>query len=219
MLVPTEPKIYHMIHVDRLASVIAEGGLLCDAIIRRRGAPGTTIGLNTIKQRRLDELILSNHPKLHVGDCVPFYFCPRSIMLYKIWKANDPELEYKGGQGAIVHLQADLRQAVSWANSNSHRWAFTSSNAGSYYFRDYSDLNQLDKINWEAVHADRWSGPDVDPALKEGKQAEFLIEGSFSWELVSRIGIRSQNIYANVQNALQRAHHRPTVEVKPDWYY
>jgi hypothetical protein len=89
--IPNEPKIYHIVHVDRLASIIA-GGLWCDAEVVRRAPPGTTIGMNAIKQRRLKELTLASHPGLFVGECVPFYFCPRSIMLYLIYQGNHPEV-------------------------------------------------------------------------------------------------------------------------------
>jgi len=113
MPVPYKPKIYHIVHVDRLPSIIADGWLWSDADIVRRSLPGTTIGMNGIKQRRLNELTLTSHPGLHVGDCVPFYFCPRSIMLYLIHQANHPELAYRGGQDPIVHLEADLHQRRS----------------------------------------------------------------------------------------------------------
>jgi hypothetical protein len=74
MTVPAQPKIYHIVHVDRLPSIIADGHVWCDAEIIRRSPPGTTVGMNHIKQRRL-QLSLTSHPQLHVGDCVPFYFC------------------------------------------------------------------------------------------------------------------------------------------------
>ena len=218
MLVPTQPKIYHIVHADRLASIVSEGHLWSDATMSGRQGTGTTIGISSIKQRRLGKPLRS-HRGLHVGDCVPFYFCPRSVMLYVISRSNHPELEYRGGQTPIVHLEADLRSTVAWANTDGRRWAFTSSNAGSSYFEDYSDLLRLDKISWDAVEANQWSGTGVDQSVKEDKQAEFLVEGSFPWELVSRIGIRSQNIYAKVQNALKGASHRPTVEIRRDWYY
>ena len=101
------PKIYHILHVDRLASVVAEASLLSDAEIGGEAADGTTIGMGTIKERRL-RLPVDCHPGTHVGEYVPFYFCPRSIMLYVIYKANHPELAYRGGQEPIVHLEADL---------------------------------------------------------------------------------------------------------------
>ena len=168
--------------------------------------------MNEIKQRRRTNALRS-HADLCVGDCVPFYFCPRSVMLYLIYQANHPELEYRGGQGPIVHLEADLRRTVAWAKRKKRRWAFATSNAGSRFFDDYSDLADLDKVDWDAVHARDWQ------SCKDGKQAEFLLEDSFPWEMVLRIGVNSKEIYAKVQRALHGAHHRPTVEVMPDWYY
>lgn len=61
-MVPAQPKIYHIVHVDRLPSILASQGLLCDAPIIAQNAIGTTIGMNTIKQRRLTELTLSSYP-------------------------------------------------------------------------------------------------------------------------------------------------------------
>ncbi|MFA7664976.1 MAG: DarT ssDNA thymidine ADP-ribosyltransferase family protein [Burkholderiaceae bacterium] len=77
-LVPPQPRIYHVAHVDRLPSIVADGFLWCDAEVIRRAPAGTSIGMSRIKQRRLHELRLGSHPHLYVGDCVPFYFCPRS---------------------------------------------------------------------------------------------------------------------------------------------
>lgn len=218
MPVPANPKIYQIVHVDKLASIISDG-LLCDAMVVAQAKPGTTIGMSDIKRRRLEELQLTEHPGLSVGQCVPFYFCPRSIMLFLIHCANHPELAYKGGQGPIVHLQADLRTAVQWARLNGHRWAFTLSNAGAYYFEDRADLAQLDEINWDAVETNRWSGNGVSRQVKEGKQAEFLVETSFPWHLIERIGVRSHGVAQTVGTAMQGAGHRPTVHIRPDWYY
>jgi len=213
MTVPMQPKIYHIMHVDRLPSIVADGYLWCDAEIVRRTPPGTTIGMNSIKQRRLNELTLSSHRDLHVGACVPFYFCPRSIMLYLIYQANHPELTYRGGQGPIIHLEADLRTSVVWAEQNDRRWAFTLSNAGSRFFEDRCDLKRLHEIDWTAVQASNWQ------SCKEGKQAEFLLEYSFPWHLVERIGVHSRAIYQRAANALPAGGHRPQVEIRPEWYY
>jgi hypothetical protein len=87
---PARPKIYHIVHVDRLASIIAAGGLLCDRRARQQGG-GTVIGMNEIKARRLI-LPVSCHYGTFVGDYAPFYFCSRSIMLFVIHCANHPEL-------------------------------------------------------------------------------------------------------------------------------
>lgn len=212
MAVPVQPKIYHICHVDRLASVIASGGLLSDAALLQQVLLGTVIGMNHIKQRRLKELTLTSHPGLHVGECVPFYFCPRSVMLFLIARQSQ-ELAFKGGQGPIVHLEADLLATVAWANAQGRRWAFTLSNAGAYYFEDRADLARLNEVSWDSVQAVDWR------QCKEGKQAEFLLENIFPWHLVERIGVHSRLVYPLVANALPVQGHRPMVEVRPDWYY
>jgi hypothetical protein len=210
---PPNPKLYHIVHVDRLASIVADERLLCDAVMMNRQGAGTTIGMSKIKERRL-RLALETHPDLMVGGCVPFYFCPRSVMLYLIYQGNHPELIYRGGQGPIVHLELDLRKVVQWADEQRLRWAFTLSNAGSSYFEERANLDQLDEINWEAVAARQWAG-----ALMDGKQGEFLVEREVDWDLVDRVGVYSQAIGQQALAAIGNAPHQPPVEVLRDWYY
>lgn len=212
--VPDQPKIYHILHLDRLASVLATDGLWCDAEMQRLGGGGTTIGMHAIKQRRLT-LPVKCHPGDHVGDYVPFYFCPRSVMLYIIWRANHEELAYRGGQGPILHLQADLAATVAWAETHQRRWAFTLSNAGAYYTEFRSRLDQLGEVNWPAVSSTDFSSREV----REGKQAEFLLHHFFPWELVEYIGVHSRAIEEQVNQTLQVATHQPTVGLRPNWYY
>lgn len=211
---PVRPKIYHITHVDNLLSIVGDGHLVSDATMIARGGPATAIGMSSIKQRRL-ALPVHCHAGDHVGDYVPFYFCSRSVILYLIYMRNHPELAYKGGQGPIVHLEADLHEVVAWADGDGRRWAFTLSNAGAYYTQYRSSLDQLDEVDWAAVAARDWRSAEV----KEAKQAEFLVHGSFPWTLVSKIGARSMDISSQVNLALGSAQHRPVVEVRPDWYY
>jgi hypothetical protein len=219
MPAPERPKIYHIVHVDRLASIINDGVLWSDAALADLQRPGTTIGMTGIKARRLRELQLSSHPGLFVGQCVPFYFCPRSIMLYLIHRANDADMTYRGGQTPIIHLESDLRAAIAWAEREGHRWAFSLSNAGAYYFEDRCDLDHLEEINWDAVAANRWSGSGISRQVKEGKQAEFLCEMCFPWQLVERIGVQSNGVIRQVADAMREATHRPIIDVRADWYY
>lgn len=134
-------------------------------------------------------------------------------MLYLLYQGNHPELTYRGGQVPILHLEADLQQTVAWAEAQGLRWAFTLSNAGAYYFEDRCDLNQLHEINWGAVQSTEWKRD------KDGKQAEFLIEQQFPWHLVSRIGVFTLPIHAQVCTALENSAHKPAVELKREWYY
>ena len=136
-------------------------------------------------------------------------------MLYVIHCANHPELAYQGGQQPIVHLEADMYDVARWADENARRWAFSLSNAGAVYTQFRSELAQLDEINWDAVTARHFKPADV----KEAKQAEFLVQQSFPWHLVDRIGVHSQGIAQRVYIAMNGASHRPLVEIRRDWYY
>ena len=214
MPLPANLKIYHIVHVDKLASIAADGCLWSDAELAHRPAAGTVIGMNNIKARRLTELSLASHPGLYVGQCVPFYFCPRSVMLYLIYRQN-AELAYQGGQVPIVHLVADLNGVVAWAHANRKRWAFSLSNAGSNYFEDRSDLVNLNEINWAAVHTNQWSGSPT----KEQKQAEFLIEQQFPWHLVEEIAVIDQMRGQLAVQAIAGAAYRPGVQIRRTWYY
>lgn len=218
MSVPAQPKIYHILHVDRLPSIITDGHLWCDAEIIRREPPGTAIGMNHIKQRRL-KLPLTSYPDLHVGHCVPFYFCPRSIMLYLIHQGNHLDMTYHEGQSSIIHLEADLHASIAWATKNHKRWAFTLSNAGGRDFEDRNDLAQLNEINWDAIGASQWSGDGIASTIKYHKQAEFLMEYSFPWDLVERIGVHSKTIGQQVLDVLNLGDYQPRVEIIPTWYY
>ncbi len=164
-LVPARPKVYHIVHVDRLASIIATGVLVSDVVTTGGNFPGTTIGMKGIKERRRN-LGLHSQPGLRVGECVPFYFCPRSVMLYVIARRNHENLDYRGGESPILHLEADLYDSVAWADARGYRWAFTTGNAGSHYFQDYADLSELHRIDWDAIATHSWS------AVRDEKQAE-----------------------------------------------
>ncbi len=173
---PSWPRIYHIIHVDNLSSIIACGALWSDLECMNRGTSHTRVGMSGIKARRLYKLEVDCHPGTKIGAYVPFYFCPRSIMLYLLHCGNHPELDYTGGQRPIVHLVADLHEVVRWAEAHGVRCAFSDRNAGTWYTIFYKDLNHLDRIDWDAVAARDFR----DPLVKEGRQAEFLVHEAFS---------------------------------------
>ncbi len=174
MPVPKSPKIYHITHAKNLSGIV-DDVLWSDADRIEKELECTIVGMSEIKRRRLEELEVSCHPGTHVGDYVPFYFCPRSIMLYLLHRGNAPGLT-------------------------------------SQFFDDPA---RLDRLNWEAIAANDWRDPDT----KEGKQAEFLIEERFPWELVELIGVINAQVAGQVEEKIKEAEHRPEVVIRPDWYY
>ena len=212
--IPAAPKLYHITHVDNLPLILAAGGLNSDARLAGIGGPTTPIGMGDLKARRLT-LPVKCFPGDLVGGYVPFYFCPRSIMLYLIYRANHPNLAYRRGQGPILHLELDLHEVVAWAETQPQRWAFTLSNGSAYYAEFRNRLDQLDQIDWQAVSAMNFT----DAKTKEGKQAEFLVQDFLPWDLVRRVGALSDGVQRQAMRAMGGIAHRPPVEICREWYF
>jgi hypothetical protein len=213
--VPAEPRLYHITHVDNLPKIIADGVLWSDRQRIGRGIDSALVGMGKIKLRRLEEIVVACHPTTKVGDYVPFYFCPRSVMLYILWKGNHPEVSYRGGQGPIIHLAADMGRVISWAKSIGRLWAFKDRNAGTYYGEFFCDVRDLVRIDWDAVESHDFR----QAAVRDGKQAEFLVHDSFPWTLFDHVGVHDATMGAAVERALAGALHMPRVTVEPNWYY
>ncbi len=212
---PDQAKVYHITHVANLGAIIEHGGLVCDAELIRRGGPAQPIGMSVIKRRRVEVLDVSCHEGTKVGDYVPFYFCPRSVMLFVIHCANHPELHYRAGQEPIVHLEADLSTVVAWAERNGVRWAFSLSNAGAFYTEFRSRTEHLAELDWDAIAARDFR----DSNVKERKQAEFLLYERFPFDLVERVGVGSHAIAERVREVLSSSQHKPRVEIRKEWYF
>ena len=211
VLTPTNPPVCHITPVDKLVSIVEHGGLYSDRGSRERDIGGPIIGYSHIKERRL-RTNLRNYPTLTVGDCVPFYFCARSPMLYAIAKKNQ-DLDYRDGEDQIVYLVSTVHDIVGWAEERGKRWLFTGSNASASDFEEYTSLDCLSRLDWEAIRARYWADI-VGP-----KQAELLVESFVSWETFHLIGVKSDEIQLRVLDELESATHRPQVAVRPKWYY
>ena len=213
--VPSNPKIYHITHIDNLPNIASKMELVSDAKRIASGMTCSLVGMSNIKQRRLDEIEVPSHPGTKVGQYVPFYFCPRSVMLYILHMGHHPDVNYRGGQQPIVHLQSDFTTVINWANSNAVHWAFSNGNAGSYITDFYKDPVDLVHLDWSAISSRDFR----DAKIKEGKQAEFLMFDAFPWLLVDKIGTVNSTIATKVQAALANAGHKPEIVPEPSWYF
>ncbi|MBF0108687.1 MAG: DUF4433 domain-containing protein [Magnetococcales bacterium] len=205
---PAQPKIYHITHVDNLPRIIQTGGIWCDAERIRQNLAVTGIGYSHIKARRMQRSV-PVAAKGVLGDYAPFYFCPRSPMLYTIHMGNVPE--YQGGQSGIVHLVSTVETA--WRLSRP--WAFTNLHAELGYAEYFDDWSRHGEIDWEVIGSDSWGGDERRPK----KMAEFLVHQFFSWTAVLGIGVINQAMETRVAEILASSVHKPQVAVMRGWYY
>lgn len=198
---PQDPWIFHITHADNLASIVADGGLWSDAHRRVHRPTSVNIGYHHIKERRMRRQVTAGAGGT-LGEYVPFYFCPRSVMLYVISRGSS---DYAGKEREIVHLVS----RVSLATRNT-RWAFSDRHAEVAHAEHFADLAHLARISWPAVEARSWT------TCKEEKQAEFLVKDFFAWDKLVAIGVRDEAVRHHIQTTLPAA---PRVELRPGWYY
>lgn len=202
---PLDAKIFHITDVENLEGII-ESGLLADSVMVERG-DHTVIGYGHIKRRRLEEIQIDCCDSRYVGEFVPFYFCPRSPMLYTINLGNTGRP--RGCQSDIVHLVSTVGTGVP----TDRDWAFSDGNAGALHSSFYSDVDRLAELDWTAINARYW----MDKSHQ--KQAEFLVADHFPWSRIQFIGCHNTRTAQRVEEILRNTPHQPEVRVKNDWYY
>jgi hypothetical protein len=204
-LQPVQIPIYHITDVENLPDILNDGGLHSDAVMAQRNP--TMIGYNHIKQRRLTEIRVPCCNSRFVGEFVPFYFCPRSPMLYTINKGNTGRPP--GCQATILHLVSNLDSAIALGRA----WAISDGNAGAFHTSFDATLNALNGLDWPAIRASNWQGKTHE------KSAEFLLEDFFPWTCIQQIGCYNSTVAQQVQTLIQNHSHQPSVDVKTGWYY
>lgn len=204
--------IYHITHIRNLASILQRGCLLCDAERIRQGLVSVGIAHEHIKQRRARRTVptccggtLANY--------VPFYFAPRSPMLYSI--STGYVEAYAEGQAPVLHLVSSVEGVVA----NGLPFTFTNGHAEMAVSRFYEATEDLNKVDWAVMRSLRWNDTAADGNRKWRRQAEFLVHNSFPFTLVQEIGVISETVAGEVRRILESAGCETSVVVRPAWYY
>lgn len=206
--------IYHLTQIANLPTIIQEGCLWCETETIRRGLRPTNIGYEHIKERRRKWTVEVSEGGV-LGDYVPFYFGPRSPMLYTISRGNVPG--YTQGQNEILHLVANAEKI----SRDGLSFTFTDGHAVVELSRFFADLADFDKIDWEVMRSRYWNDTLQDPDRCRRRQAEFLIYLNLPWNYIQEIGVRLVTIERQVIQILDQmgVNHQPRVIVRPEWYY
>ncbi len=202
---PEKILIYHITDVANLPSILAENGLHSDAVMVKHNPE--IIGYDHIKKRRLKEIPVPCCEWRRVGEFVPFYFCPRSPMLFTINKGNTGRPQ--GCQRTILHLVSTMASGIATGNA----WAVSSGNAGTFHTTFAANQEALNALDWEAIRATQWQGK------QHQKSAEFLVADFFPWAAIQKIGCQNSTTADKVKALLADIAHQPAVEIKTNWYY
>lgn len=204
---PHQIPIYHITDVANLASIIGAGGLYSDAKMIETNAQPLVIGYSHIKQRRLVEYRIPCCANRFVGEFVPFYYCPRSPMLYTINRGNTDRPA--GSQTSIVHLVSSVGRAIQLGRP----WAVSDGNAGAAFTGFSNSLDFLAGLNWNVINSNQWAGQT------NVKQAEFLVADFFPWTSFSHIVCHNEAVANQVHQILGQQQYKPIIQTNRAWYY
>ena len=127
---------------------------------------------------------------------VPFYFAPRSPMLFTINSGNVEGCDYR--QDDIVHL---VSQDKTYRDGG-HTFAFSNLHAVKGFAEFFNDLSRLDEIDWSVFFEEplvegycRYWHSRTSPARhalrQESRMAEFLVHQQVPIAAISEIGVRT----------------------------
>jgi hypothetical protein len=206
---PIPTPIYHITHWENLPRILANDGLLSYAALKQRSIQYHDIANEDIQDKRAQKRVPCG-PGGTLHDYVPFYFAPRSPMLYCAYRGGT---RYPEGQAPVIHL-------VSSAQVVYGRYlpaVFTNGHAIMELSDYFTDLPDLEQIDWNVMASRWWNDTQEHPGRKRRRQAEFLVYHHFPWALVSEIGVLNSRIAAQVETILGDTAHRPRVVVRADW--
>lgn len=201
--------LYHFTHLDNLPGIVAKG-LVADGF-----DPGMVVECADpgIKQRRRD-LPVSAGPGGVVAHYVPFYFAPRSPMLYRIHRGGVQN--YRHGQDELIYLVT----RVSRIEALGLAWVATDRNAAVEPARFVEAAYRLaDHVDWEVMAAQKWADTPDDGSRKQRRMAEFLVHRHVPWNALTHVATCSHAMAEKVRTLVDGGGHVPRVVVRPGWYF
>jgi hypothetical protein len=211
---PLPTNVYHMTRIERLPS-ITRFGLLPDNVCKQRQIAGVEIGYDHIKRRRALRAVPCGVGGT-LADYVPFYFAPRSPMLYAITRG-------------LVSADAARTEEIAYLVSSTqalHAAGLTVLASNRHAELDYADITDLDEaldrdsfIDWPLMTATYWNNTPDDPDRKERRQAECLVHPNVPWQLISGVATKSESARAQVSRVLGAVGQPTPVAVRACWYF
>jgi hypothetical protein len=152
-------------------------------------------------------------PGGNLHDYVPFYFAPRSPMLFSIHHGNVEG--YEEGQEPVLHLVSSVQSVLD----SGVAFVFTDGHAIMDFSGFYNDLERFDQVDWDIMQTRYWADTEEDTDRRRRRQAEFLIHERFPVQCIEGIGVINQNIQGQVAGILEGGAFQTPVAVRRNWYY
>lgn len=205
-------QICHFTHYENLSSIMQHKGLLMVKSVHGGSVTHKDIAYSDVQDKRAATPV-PVPPGGVLHDYVPFYFAPRSPMLYTIHRGNVHQ--YNEGQRPLVYLVSTAQHVMKAARP----FVFTDGHGIikiTNFFNQESDLHHVD---WDLMRERQWADTNADPDRKRRRQAEFLVHQFFPWTFIVGIGTYNSTIKEKVEYLISGQTYKPLVKIKRAWYF
>lgn len=224
MPAPKPTRLFHITAIANLPAILAAGALLS-----KNGGAAAGINYQNIAhagaQGARAVRAVPNPPGGMVHDYVPFYFAPRSPMLYAINGGRVAGCPWR--QADIVHFETTVENVTALGRP----FVFYDRNATLAFSTAYTDLAHLDSaVAWDLIT----EAPQLDGFCMywqsratvaryadrmERRQAEFLVRNDAPLDCMTRLGVIDAVRQAQVQTMVAHAGVPLAVDIMPSWYF
>jgi hypothetical protein len=204
--------VVHFTHVGHLPTIL-QRGLLSDSAAQQACLVETEVANQDIKAMRRRRSV-PVPPGGVVADYAPFYFAPRSPMMYVIHRGG--VATYAAGCDSLIYLVTDVER-LSQLNAPI---VFTDRNAVLGIAEFTADIDRLDTlIDWPLMRATMWNNTDAHPDRKERRMAECLVHGQVPWQAFAEIVAKTTLCAQQARTMVTAAGENVPVVVRPSWYF
>ena len=199
--------LFHMTHVDNLASILRNGQLKSYSQLFHDNTSYRDIAAQDVQSRRAGTRV-PIQPGGFLHDYVPFYFAGRSPMLYVVKNSGTPQKD-------LIYLMTNTEKIAS----SKLPFVYTDGHAIMFLSSFYNSLDDLDCIDWDVMDSEYWNDTVDFPDRKRKRQAEFLIHQALPLQYITGIATYNTATKLNVEELVQDYGHSLNVHEVLKFYY
>lgn len=197
---------FRLTHIENIPYVLRCGLVRANSPLRDENY--VSIGDRHVIQLREERLVQG----YRLSDYIPFYFGPRSPMLYVIQHGYNgvQRMEPEQIVYCVVRIEDLVHDGIDGIFTDGHALSSLSS------FFDIQKLSQVnDYVSWDDVYSTQWNvESDID--LKRRKEAELLINGDLPAQYIRGFVVYSVRAKARLEEMGVKA---AMIAVRPKYYF
>jgi hypothetical protein len=188
---------YRISHIDNISHILENG--LCTKHHPKASPDFVSIGNSEIIDVR-DDMQVRINGYGRIGQYVPFYLTPKSMMLYNIITGFREPIVKKRPKEDIIVIRCRIHD-LSYVG----RFFFTDGQANERTLTShYNDLSHLDEIDWEIIQKSDFKRDASDTDKTRRYQAEFLVYNHVPAKYIESIHVYNSKAANFVQKEIAK---------------